>query len=41
MKGVAFTSERERVHSMLNLDAHTDRYKMMVGATIVSNVRCT
>ena len=31
-EGDGFTSERERVRMLLNLVAHTDGYKMMVGA---------
>ena len=32
MKGMAFTSERERVRMLLGLVAHVSEYKMMVGA---------
>ena len=35
------TSERERVRMLLSLVAHAGGYKMMVGATILFNVRCT
>ena len=31
-EGDGLTSERERVHMLLSLDAHASGYKMMVGA---------
>ena len=31
-EGDGLTNERERVHSLLSLAAHADRYKMVVGA---------
>ena len=42
MKGMAFTSERERVRvrMLLSLVAHAVRYKMIVGAHNTVNVRC-
>ena len=36
-----FTSERERVHMLLNLVAHAGRYRMMVGAHNTVDVGCT
>ena len=40
-EGDDLTSVRERVRMLLSLAAHVGRYKMMVGTTILFNVRCT
>ena len=41
-KGDGFTSERVRVHMLLNFVAHADGYKIMVGAhnTVDVTVEC-
>ena len=40
-EGNGLTSERERVQMLLSFVAHTDGYRMMVGAQTLLDVRCT